>query len=380
MAQGLVSQSLVSVSAFDGNRVREMKGATQESVSPNQASFSTGRRSSASLAKLKHSLKTFARERVPYAYDVNRGLQQYQFNQHCKTTTNKYDVYHEPNFMVYKSHLPTVVSIHDTSWIRNPEYHPESRVEILNRLVPKSIAQARKIITISDFVKREISELFPHAAHKVCVTLLAAESIFIPIDFDSNAAASAVLSAYGLKNKHYFMVVGTFEPRKNIKLAIQAFLSLPTNLQRECPLVLAGLNGWKNKGDLDTLATLQAKGLAKVLGYVPRSDLATITAGALAMVYPSVYEGFGLPPLEAMACGVPAVVVKTASLPEVVGDQGIFIDATDPSDLAQQMLRLYLDTHYRQLHSVQSLTQAGRFSWAQCAKDTHNVYQAALHG
>jgi alpha-1,3-rhamnosyl/mannosyltransferase len=175
----------------------------------------------------------------------------------------------------------------------------------------------------------------------------------------------------------YLLAVGTLEPRKNLSAALHAYRSLPASLRARYPLVIVGMLGWKTSALEQSLAPLVQAGEVRQLGYLPREELAVVTAGAMAMVYPSLYEGFGLPPLEAMACGVPAITSNTSSLPEVVGDSALTMAPHDVDLLASHMRDMLTQPELRQQLSERALARSRTFSWARCVDETLDAYRLA---
>ena len=172
--------------------------------------------------------------------------------------------------------------------------------------------------------------------------------------------------------------MGTLEPRKNLQVALKAFLQLPPAMRRQYPLVLVGMTGWHASALEAQMAPLLRSGEVRQLGYVSRADLATIMAGAVALVYPSIYEGFGLPPLESMACGVPVIASNVSSLPEVVGDTGLLIDPQDASAIAQAMALLISDAALRGKLAIEALARSQEFTWERCVAQTVEAYTQVL--
>jgi glycosyltransferase involved in cell wall biosynthesis len=205
--------------------------------------------------------------------------------------------------------------------------------------------------------------------------LLGVGTDFRPHTADETAE---VLRAHHLSHGQYMLALGTLEPRKNLQLALTAFERLPTALQVRCPLVLVGMVGWNNDVLALKLAPLIHKGVVRQLGYLPHQELVKVVAGARCMVYPSVYEGFGLPPLESMACGVPVITSNASSLPEVVADAGLLVSPEDDEGLSMAMQALLedLDLHARLAQA--GLARSVAFTWAECARQTREVYGFAM--
>jgi alpha-1,3-rhamnosyl/mannosyltransferase len=168
------------------------------------------------------------------------------------------------------------------------------------------------------------------------------------------------------------------EPRKNLQQALHAFMAMPQAVRRNFPLVLVGMKGWHSEPIEKQMSPLLAAGEIIQLGYLERKDLIRVTAGACALVYPSVYEGFGLPPLEAMASGVPVIASNVSSIPEVVNDTGLLINPDDVDQLTQAMLVMTQAPDMRDQFARRALTGSRKFSWDRCTRETLSVYRAAI--
>jgi alpha-1,3-rhamnosyl/mannosyltransferase len=318
----------------------------------------------------------WVRKHVPYSYELRRWMQNNRFEAHVRQ--QKFDVYHEPNILPLRFDGPTVITVHDLSWIRHPEAHPTERVRAMNRHFERGLRQASAIITDSEFVKRELMEVFGVASERITPILLGVEAMFAPM---SQAQTQAVLVQHRLTHGQYFLAVGTLEPRKNLSLALRAYQQLPAQMRQRYPLVLVGMKGWRTGVFERQMAPLVRAGEVRQLGYVPRSELATIIASATSLVYPSVYEGFGLPPLEAMACGVPVICANTSSLPEVVGDAGLLIDPRDEDAFTSAMRCMAEDSAARADLSGKAALRAREFTWGRCVDQTIAVYRSvAING
>jgi len=321
------------------------------------------------ISRLKQVVKKY----IPKSYLLVKKVQQIAFTLGDKKY--KPDLYHETNFLPFNFSGPTVLTVHDLSWIRFPEMHPIERVRVFNKYFEPSLRQATRIITDSEFVKQELIDVFGLRAEVINSVALAAESFFQPLDL---AQSLNKLLEKDLTYKMYWLAVGTLEPRKNLQLVLRAFMGLPKSVRQRCPLVIVGMAGW-NFDSLDAeLKILVQSGEVRRLGYLSREDLAVVIAGAKSLIYPSVYEGFGLPLLEAMCCGVPVITSNVSSLPEVVGDAGILIDPKDVEGLMKQMQRLFDDETLCSTLGAAVLQRSYQFSWSKCAKDTVQVYRAAL--
>jgi glycosyltransferase involved in cell wall biosynthesis len=324
--------------------------------------------SSAGGAQMRGAARTL----IPNAYALRRIVEQVQFGRGVKR--QGFDVYHEPNYLAVRFAGPTVITAHDISWIRYPETHPVERVRAMDRYFEPVLRTAAVVLTVSEFVKDEIVSTYGIAPEKVQAILNGLDPIFRPL---GATEAAQVLQPLGLQHGRYFLTVGTLEPRKNIESVVRAYTKLPERLRGSYPLVLAGMKGWRTSALEKLLAPLMDSGEARVLGYLDRPQLAGVTAGALTMVYPSLYEGFGLPPLEAMGCGVPPIISTAAALQEVVNDCGLQVEARDVDALAAAMQRMADDPRLRGELAARSLIRARSFTWDRCVEQTLEAYRRA---
>ena len=318
-------------------------------------------------------IKAWITRTIPNSYAVARLVRQRRFSTGMKR--NQSELYHEPNFLAFKSHSPNVTTVHDLSWIRFPEAHPIDRVRSMNRFFEPALRRATVILTDSLFVKQELIDVFGVRPELIVPIALGVEPLFHPRPAESTAL---VLGAHGLEHGRYLLAVGTLEPRKNLTAALGAFAMLPDHVRRQFPLVVVGIKGWHTSALERQLAPMVASGEVRLLGYLPRDDLAKIIAGALTLVYPSIYEGFGLPPLEAMASGVPVITSNIASLPEVVGDTGVLVDPHDTESIARALLSLVQDPERRDRLSQAALARSCEFTWERCVDQTVAVYRRVL--
>lgn len=318
-------------------------------------------------------LVPWLRKHVPYSYALRRMVQNHRFAQHA--SSRAIDLYHEPNILPLPFDGPTVITVHDLSWIRYPEAHPVERVRAMDKYFKLGLARASLILTDSEFVKRELIDVFSVQPERICPVLLGVEALFHP---QVAGETQTVLDAHRLVHGQYLVAVGTLEPRKNLAVALRAFMQLPTPLRQRFPLVLVGMKGWYTSGLERQLGPLIAAGEVRQLGYLPRSDLAAIIAGATALVYPSIYEGFGLPPLEAMACGVPVITSNVSSIPEVVGDCGLMLAPEDVDGFAKAMETLLLAPDVRNRMAQKALARSAQFTWKNCVSQTVDAYRRVL--
>lgn len=287
--------------------------------------------------------------------------------------SKSFDVYHEPNYVPRPFRGATVVNIFDMSYVLFPQYHPWKRVQML-RFFEKRMRSADRIITASQSAKREIVSLLKVPEDKIVVTPLGVSSGFGPIQ-ENRALFQTIRKRYNLPEQ-FLLYVGTIEPRKNLERLIEAFGMAKERIGKiAIGLVLAGGKGWLNDPIYSRVRELNLLDDVTFTGYVLEEDLPILYNMALAFVYPSLYEGFGLPPLEAMACGVPVITSNVSSLPEVVGDAGILIDPCNVDELSDAILRVVLSTELRKSLSDKGIKQASLFTWEKCAGETLTVYE-----
>ena len=288
-------------------------------------------------------------------------------------------IYHAPNYVLAPHAGPSVCTIHDLSHLRHPECHPRERVDFLSRELPKTLARANHLIADSEFVRGEIIREFGIDPARISATLLGCDAAFRPRE---SAALHPAMVKYGLSGQRYLLAVATQEPRKNLERLLDAYSRLPVMVRAGFPLVLAGGKGWENKVLESRIFQMERAGEIRRLGYVPEADLPLLYAGAHAFAFPSRYEGFGLPLLEALSCGIPSLTSRSSSLIEVAGDAALLVAPDDVDAMTQQLEVLLLDDNLRSRLSADALAQAGKFSWARCVEQTVVAYQKAIksHG
>lgn len=279
---------------------------------------------------------------------------------------------HGPNYYLPKFAGRSLVTIHDVSVFTRPEHHRPDRVRYMHKEVALSLQRAELIVTVSQFSKAEITRVLGIAPDRIRVTPLGIGAEFHPRD---GAEVATALAGFGLRPDGYCLYVGTVEPRKNLAVLLDAFEQLPARTRRQYPLVLAGYRGWESADLHARFARASREGWLTYLGFVAEPQLAGLIAGARLFVYPSLYEGFGLPPLEAMACGVPVVCSTAAALAETVGDIAQSVAPEDAEAMARAIEFGLDDETWRAQARARGLVRAAGFSWARCAQLTRAVYQ-----
>ncbi|MGB5984747.1 MAG: glycosyltransferase family 1 protein [Desulfobacterales bacterium] len=284
------------------------------------------------------------------------------------------EIYHATNFISERWECPVVATIHDLSFIRYPQTHPQARLDWIRQGLPHTLARAH-LITVSHFTKHELMTLLQVPEERISVVHEGIDSRFKPLPRNITARR---LKRYQLQPGAYILSVGTLEPRKNIIRLLQAYERLPDALARRYPLVVAGLGGWKDAPIHTALRRLSDRGRLRALGFVTDDNLPALYNGAALFVFPSLYEGFGFPPLEAMACGTAALVSNRASLPEVVGQGAMLVDPESIEAITEAMNQLLEDPSLRETLAARGVAQARRFTWENCALETLAVYRRWL--
>ena len=280
-------------------------------------------------------------------------------------------LFHSPNFHLPKYTTKSVVTIHDLSYLLFPEHHPRARVAWMTKLVPKAVKDSTHIICVSESTKAAVIENYHVDPQKVSVTYLGVDEKF---NLRSEESISSTLKSYGLSFGQYFLCVSTIEPRKNIEGLIKAFLRLSKATRKRHPLVLVGGFGWLYDGLKQGLDGLTGEGIIH-LGFVRQDDMPFLYNGARCFVYPSFYEGFGLPVLEAQASGIPVIASDTSSVPEVASKEALMIDPYDGDGLLHAMNRAIEDDDWLKSCSLAGLQKASGFTWDKCARATIQVYE-----
>lgn len=241
--------------------------------------------------------------------------------------------------------------------------------------LPYTLERSDHILTISDFVRQELIDLLGINPQRITTTPLAAAGYFQPYEHQHT---QSVLNQYNLRHDGYLLSVATLEPRKNLLALTDSYCALSAELRRQYPLVLVGGLGWQLELFQARLKQQLSRGEIRHLGYIPENELPLIYAGARGFACTSVYEGFGLPVLEAMACGVPVLSSDRSSLPEVVGDAGLLIDPDQHDQLVTGLEQLLTDQTFRQRSRERGLARARQFSWTRFINNVVSVYRQII--
>lgn len=317
------------------------------------------------------ALSRIAKHVLPSPYALKRWLERHALIRAVRNQDS--DLYHEPSLWPLQLNCPTVMTLHDLTHIHFPNTQPADRLRTIERSLNYALEHSRRILCVSEFTAQQAIQHYGLQSRQISVTPLGVTADFRPW---TNKEAAPLLQHLGLQHRTFMLCVGTLEPRKNLELVFQAIRALPNSLLEHCPLVLCGAYGW---GELPgSMASLLAKRHVIHLGYRSRPDLLTLLGSARMLLFPSMYEGFGLPILEAMASGTPVITSDCASMPEVGGLAAHYVDPHDPIGLAAAIQRLSEDREYWQLLQQRGLARARGFTWARTAELTIKAYRIAL--
>jgi glycosyltransferase involved in cell wall biosynthesis len=282
------------------------------------------------------------------------------------------NIFHGPNFFLPDCADKGVITVHDLSVFKFPETHPLERVRQFERDFAQSIKRAVHVITDSQTTRSEVMQFTGLSETQVTSVPLGVSEAYQP---RTAPELTTLLHQYGLIAGTYALCVSTLEPRKKIDCLLLAWQQLPTNLRRQFQLILVGSNGWLNQGLQEAVSQGEKQGWVRRLGYVPEQDLPLLYAGAALFVYPSTYEGFGLPPIEAMACGIPVVVSNQSCLPEVTQGAALMLDPDDTQAFCQALEQGLTDADWRTNAVNAGHTVVSNYTWEKCVDATVAVYQ-----
>lgn len=298
--------------------------------------------------------------KVPLAlrkYKVDAWVQPYGF---CSLTTK----------------IPQVLLVHDLAFLHHPQFIPWYHRWYYQMFTRKFLRKAKSIISVSDFTKADIIKHYAIPDKKITVVKGAAGNRFEPLSWQYKEEVKAGFA----DGREYFLFTGGIHPRKNLMNLLKAFSLFKKWQHSNMKLLVAGRLAWQYDAILEKLKSYKYRDDVVLLGYLPDEQLAKITASAYALVYPSFFEGFGLPIIESMQCGVPVITSNTSSMPEIGGDAALYADPSNPDSIAKQMLILYKDESKRALLAEAGKIQAAKFSWDKAAGQVwQNISEAVIN-
>jgi glycosyltransferase involved in cell wall biosynthesis len=316
-----------------------------------------------------HAAKSYLKD-ISYVTPTLRRFVDLASKFHRKT----FDIYFEPNFIPLSIRAKRIATtVHDFTFLLYSESQPKERMDYFRRQFDRRISRSDCIITDSVYVMKEVRGFLNLPAVPI-------KAIHLGVDHEcftrrDSLSLNRFKSAMGLSDP-FILFVGTLEPRKNVRRLLQAYLELPEQIKNEFRLVLVG---GKGREDHDTSRLIEkAKNRVQYLGFLRQTELACMYNLASLFIFPSLYEGFGLPPLEAMACGCPVVVSNVASLPEICGDAAVYVDPNKTESIASGIQLVLTDEHLRSNLIERGYRRVKEFTWEKTAKETLEVFDEIL--
>ncbi len=277
----------------------------------------------------------------------------------------KPDVWVNPyGFCSTSSSIPQLLMVHDLAYLHYPKFIAWHQNWYYKLFTPGFIKKAKQVLTVSDFSKADLAKHFPNAENKINTVYPAAREGFQPLSWEEKNQVKDSFS----DGREYFLFVGGIHPRKNLLNLLKAFSLFKKWQKSNMKLLVAGRMAWQYEDLLEKIKTYKYREDLVLLGALEEAQLSRITASAYALVYPSFFEGFGMPIVEAMQSGVPVIASNTSSMPEVGADAALYADPNDPDAIAKQMLLLYKDEKLRNFQIDKGLERVQDFSWDKTAQ------------
>jgi glycosyltransferase involved in cell wall biosynthesis len=270
--------------------------------------------------------------------------------------------------------VPQCLVLHDLAFLHYPAGIPKTQLSYYKRNTPDFIRKAKKIITVSDFSRKDILEHYPEAAGKISVIHNGIRPSFHPQSYEEREAVKQKYTG----GAAYFLSAGSIHPRKNGMNLLKAFSLFKKRQQSSLKLVFAGRLAWQYEAFTESLKSYKYRHDVILTGYLPEEELAALTAGAYALVYPSFFEGFGLPVAEAMQSGVPVITSENSAMQEIAGDAALYADPHNIQSIADQLMRIYKDERLRDQLQLKGLERATAFDWDKAASQYWKVIEETI--
>jgi glycosyltransferase involved in cell wall biosynthesis len=276
----------------------------------------------------------------------------------------KADVFVSPDgYCSLATKIPQCLVIHDLGFLHHPEAYKKSHVRFFKKKTPKFLKKAKSIVTVSQFSKDDIVKHYKADPAKIEVIYNGVKNIFRPVLFDEQTAIKGKYT----QGKEYFIYLGAIQPRKNLINLLKAFSIFKKRLQSNMKLIITGRLAWKNEEFLQLINTYKYKSDVVLTGYVAEQELAVLLGSAYALVYPSMFEGFGVPVAEAMKCEVPVLTSEKTSMQEVAGDAALYFNPKEHADIADKMMLIYKDENLRKQLIEKGKLNVEKYSWEKSA-------------
>lgn len=307
--------------------------------------------------------------RFPLAWDIWYNLMLPGFLRKIKA-----DVFVSPDgFCSLRTKVPQCLVVHDLAFLHHPEFISKSHLRYYQKNTSRFLKKAKIIATVSEYSKQDIVEQYKIDPAKIHITYNAPNALFQQLPYEEKDQIKAKYSA----GCEYFIYTGSIHPRKNPINLLKAFSRFKKRQQSNMKLVFAGRLAWKTDEFTKLLSTFRFRNDVILTGYLDKNELAKLVASAYALVYPSFFEGFGVPPLEALQCAVPAIVSNNSAMPEVGGDAYLYIDPEKPDDIAEKLMLIYKDEELRGRLIENGKRRLQMFSWDESAKKMWSCIELA---
>ncbi|MBK5270363.1 MAG: glycosyltransferase family 4 protein [Bacteroidia bacterium] len=267
------------------------------------------------------------------------------------------------SFCSLTTKLPQVLVVHDLSFLHHPAFIKKSHLLFYKRYMPRFLSKAKSIVTVSEFSKADISSHYKINPDKIDVVFSAVKEIFAPLNNEEKQETRNKYSG----GREYFVYAGAIHPRKNLINLLKAFSGFKKRQQSNLKLLLAGRLAWKYESFIQNLKTYKYRNDVIMTGYIAEEELVKVIGSAYALVYPSFFEGFGVPVLEAMQCNVPVITTINSSMQEIAKMAALYADANDYNDMADKMMRIYKDESLRNELIKKGKQIAPLYSWQKTA-------------
>jgi glycosyltransferase involved in cell wall biosynthesis len=289
----------------------------------------------------------------------------------------KADVFISPDgYSSLSTKVPQCLVVHDLGFLHHPDAYKKSHVRFLKKNTPKFLKKAKAVVTVSRFSKNDILKHYKIDAAKIEVIYNGVKDVFRPLSFYEK---DAVKEKY-TEGKEFFLYLGAIQPRKNLINLLKAFSIFKKRLQSNIKLMIAGRLAWKNEEFLKLIKTYKYRSDVILTGYIPEEELPLLVGAAYALVYPSFFEGFGVPVAEAMKSGVPVLTSENTSMQEVAGEAGLYFNPADHSDIADKMMLIYKDENLRNQLIEKGKLLADKYNWRTSAEQFWECIVNAVKG